>query len=83
MIVLQIAAALLAAQSSPAAAEAKSAEQQSSDKPICKSDRATGSRVTKRRTCMTAREWQRVQDVTRDDINEYVRKNTSGVTPPS
>lgn len=48
------------------------------DKVVCRRLAETGSRVRKRQFCMTVREWQRVQDLTRDDVNEYLRKSTAG-----
>lgn len=51
---------------------------QALDEMVCKRDTVVGSRVQKRRTCMTRREWNRLQDGTRDGMNDFLKKSTSG-----
>lgn len=63
----------------PAADAAPSTKDQAaSEKIICRRTGVTGSRVQKKRTCMSAREWQRATDVTQDALNDYLRKATAG-----
>lgn len=83
MLASILVAAALAAQTqaeppAPAPASATAAESKEGSRVICRRDIVTGSRVQKRRTCMTAREWERAGAATRDDVGDYLRKATAG-----
>lgn len=77
-----LAAVLLSAQSMPANNAPVSApeEQKEAERVICKSEIVTGSRTQRKRTCMTQREWNRTQDATRDAVQDYITRSTSGPT---
>jgi hypothetical protein len=45
---------------------------------ICQRESMIGSRVAKRRVCMTRREWIRTQNATRDGLNDHLRAATGG-----
>lgn len=63
----------------PTAVPAQAAEgRQDKDRIICRKDTVTGSRSQARRTCLTAREWERVGAATRSDVDDYLRRNTAG-----
>lgn len=85
MIAVLLAAAVVASQDAPQAAGGRvfsaTRTQVAEKKLVCKKENATGSRVTKRRTCMTVKDWQRVQDATRDDLDVLIRKNTGAASP--
>lgn len=53
------------AQSEPATPTADSAAK--SEKLICRKDIVTGSRLNKKKTCMTAKEWDRFERQNRED----------------
>lgn len=75
-----ISAVMLVA-SSPASTVApapSAAEEAAAEKIVCKKEIVTGSRSQSRRTCMTQREWNKLQDQTRDAVNEHIRRSTAG-----
>ena len=65
-----------AAPSSTAAANAKP----SKDALICEQQEDTGSRVSRKRVCHTAEEWQSLKAQSRDAIEKYQQQATSNPT---
>ena len=54
------------------------AEEAELQRVICKRESVIGSRVQKRRTCMTRREWNNLQNKTRDSMDEFMKRATQG-----
>ena len=79
------AAAALAVALTPAPSFAnetpRNAEDADMDRVICKRESVVGSRVQKRRTCMTRREWIALGTKTRDGLDEFMRRATQGADP--
>jgi hypothetical protein len=79
------AAAALAVAFTPAPSFAqdgvRDADDAEMERVICKRESVVGSRVQKRRTCMTRREWIALQVKTRDGVADFMRRNTGGVDP--
>lgn len=48
------------------------------DRVICRRDSVVGSRVQKRRTCMTRREWINLHDGTRNGMDQFLKQSTAG-----
>ncbi len=77
-------AALLAVPAVPASAiaAAPNAAAPNNAKPqdevICKRETVVGSRVKQRRVCMTRREQTKLQQGTRDGVDDYLRRATAG-----
>ncbi len=45
---------------------------------VCRRYNVVGSRVRKERICMTKREWVKLQNGTRDGMQDYLSKATAG-----
>lgn len=58
--------------------DAAKPSEQALDQQVCKRDTAIGSRVQKRRICMTRREWVRLENGTREDMGEFLKRSTAG-----
>ena len=54
------------------------ADEADMERVICKRESVIGSRVQKRRTCMTRREWIALQNKTRDSMDEFVKRASQG-----
>ncbi len=72
--------ALTPAPAATAQEQASTAESEL-NRMICRRDAVVGSRVQRRRTCMTRREWIKLQEGTRDGMNEFLRKATQNANP--
>lgn len=76
------AAAALAVALTPAPSAAWQGEAELSEaeleRVICKRESVIGSRVQKKRTCMTRREWIALQNKTRDSMDEFLKRATQG-----
>jgi hypothetical protein len=48
------------------------------DQVVCKRESVIGSRVQKRRICLTRAEWAKLEIGTRDGMADYLQKSTSG-----
>lgn len=78
--------AAMAATAAPAVAQSGGADARSDanlteeelDQVVCRRDTVVGSRVAKRRTCMTRREWIRTQNSVRDGVADYLRSGSGG-----
>ncbi len=74
--------AVLLAICTPAAALAIEKAQEPSEaelnRVICKRDNVIGSRVQKRRVCMTRAEWVKLENGTRDGVDVYLKRATAG-----
>lgn len=57
------------------------AEAKAEDEVVCRRETVIGSRVQKRRVCMSEKERARLQQGTRDGVDDYLRKSTGGATP--
>lgn len=70
--------AVLLAICTPAVAVAteKTEEPSDLDRVICKRDNVIGSRVQKKRTCLTQREWTKLQKGTRDGMEDFLKRAT-------
>ena len=80
------AAAALAVAFTPAPSFAQDGTRAANDdaemeRVICRRESVVGSRVQKRRTCMTRREWIALHAKTRDGVADFMRRNTGGVDP--
>lgn len=49
------------------------------DNVVCKRESLIGSWLQKRRICITRREWQNLQDKTRDGVSQFQKEATQGV----
>lgn len=65
MRVAYILAAALAATAVSPAAMASEAEPEAKDKVICKNVKATGTRLSRERVCMSKAQWERSEDEAR------------------
>lgn len=70
-----VSAALLASGTAAIAAdkETEGAKDAKEEKRICKTEKVTGSLTRVRRTCLTQREWDRLAEITRRNVNELER----------
>lgn len=82
MLVL-VSAAFIAAAASQAPETAEAPPVEVKEKIICRRENVIGSRVQKRRVCMSERELLRLQQGTRDGVDDYIRKSTAGASPGS
>lgn len=77
-----VAAAALAVALTPAPSFAwqgsSDADEAEMQRVICKRESVIGSRVQKKRTCMTRREWLNLQNKTRDSMDEFMKRSTQG-----
>lgn len=86
-MVLFFSALVLASVAAPAAPNAQTATTATGkvavdlDKVVCRRESIIGSRAKTRRVCMTERERLRLEQGTRDGVDDYIRKSTSGATP--
>ena len=71
---------LTAAWSASASAGDEKKPESDKEKVICKSDTVTGSRLKKKRICMTRSQWQALADRTKQDIDNFSR--ASGASAP-
>jgi len=53
------------------------------ERKICKTETVTGSLVAKRRTCLTAKQWQELATRTQQNIDEYTGQRGSFPTQGS
>ena len=70
--------AMAAAPEQPASADPARAE-----KKICRSERATGSLTRRTRICLTAAEWQELNNRTRRGVDEMVSGASGGCRAPN
>ena len=79
------AAAALAVALTPAPSfafqDAPDREEADMDRVICKRESVIGSRVQKKRTCMTRREWIALQNKTQEGVDEFLKRATQGADP--
>jgi hypothetical protein len=64
---------LMAATGVSASANDESQPAEKKQKMICKTDGVTGSRLKKKRTCMTAQQWDELRAQTQKDIGDFGR----------
>lgn len=83
VLALAVSAAFAPASAAPASGEGASASGSGQtldlDKIICRRDSVVGSRVQKRRTCKTRRQWNKDNDQLREVWSEFQRKATGAV----
>jgi len=76
-----LAATLAVALAAPAiAADAKKDDKdktEQKEKKICRTEMVTGSLTGKRRTCMTAEEWQQLSQRTQEDMNKFTHDSAA------
>lgn len=51
------------------------------DRVVCHQESVIGSRVRKRRVCMTKREWAKLQNGTRQHLDQFIRASTGAAAP--
>lgn len=61
-----------------AAADDEASEAADENKMICRKSIATGSRLARKKTCMTQRDWNRLQDGAREGVDGFTRGGTAG-----
>lgn len=78
-----IAAALLMAPAGAFAEEPQTDQTATQEKKICKSEKMTGSLTRVRRICLTQREWSRLAEGTRKEIDNLERDHNRALAVPS
>jgi len=53
-----------------------SASEDDAGKMVCKREKVIGSRVQKRRICMNRAEWRRLENGTREQVGEFLKRST-------
>ena len=66
-----LAASLAVAVSAPGFAKDDGTASAPKEKKVCKTERVTGSLVSKRRICLTQAEWDKVAAETKKNLDEY------------
>lgn len=78
---LFLVAVLGIAQATPASffqAAAVATEEKQGEKVICRRETVVGSRVQKRKVCMTRSELTKLENGTRDGMADYLKQGTAG-----
>ena len=70
---------LMAAMGVSASANDEAKADDGKDKLICKSEKVTGSRLQKRRTCLTRQQWDDLAAETKQDLDRF----TNGLSSPA
>jgi hypothetical protein len=78
-VFLTMAAAAMTVVAAPAMAQSMTSDNASEngtdmEQVVCQRESVIGSRVQKRRACMTRREWVRLQNAAREDVGEFIRR---------
>lgn len=78
-VLMTMAAVAMSAVAAPAFAQSMTSDnagpdQDNMDQVVCQRESVVGSRVQKRRVCMTRREWVRLQNSAREEVGDFIRR---------